>query len=81
MEQQNSSIDADLLYVSKTNLNWRNMVIEKCLDECSKLGKELDCLKQILDNDVKCIDVKILGNKDQANRNLKEIETTCLDKL
>ena len=55
--------------------------MEKFLEECLELVKELYFLKQILDNDVKCIDVKMLRNKDQPNKNLKEIEANFQDKI
>lgn len=57
------------------------MVLEKLLEECSQLVKELDCLKEILDNYVNCIHVEIIGKKDQSNKSLKEIEASCQGKL
>ena len=36
------SVDGNFLYASKTNLEWRNMAIEQCLEECLELVKELE---------------------------------------
>lgn len=62
-------------------MEWRNIVIEQGLDECSKFLKEVGCLKEILAVDIKCIDVKIMENEDRNEKSSKEVETTLFSKI
>ena len=78
---QNTNIDANFLYISRTNIDLRKNVLEQCLKECSNLVSELKCLKDILKNDVNYINLEILRNKDQPNKNLEEIEAAYKYKL
>ena len=66
-------IDDHLMFVVRANLEWGNMIIEQGLDESSELLKEMECLKEISDNDVKCIDNKSMENEEKPNCGAKEI--------
>ena len=64
-ENTKAKVDVDFLFIARANLEWRNIVIEQALDECFELLKEVGCLKEIVTVDIKCIDVKTMGNENQ----------------
>lgn len=61
-ENLEAKVVDDFLFITRTNLKWRNIVMDHALDEFSNLLKQVDSLKEILVDEIKFIDVKIMGN-------------------
>ena len=73
--------DVGFLFIARANIEWRNIVILKGLEEWYELLKEVGCLKDILTTNIKCIDVKIMDNKDQREKTLKKVKMTFISKM
>lgn len=73
--------NADFLFIARAILEWRNILIEHGLEEYTELQKEMNCLKQILVGDIRCINVKIMGDVSQEDKSSKEVESTFFSRI
>lgn len=60
IEKPEPDFDDNVLYISKNNINWRNSIIKQGHEESLKLQKELKELPDVMQEDLKCIDIQLL---------------------
>lgn len=65
-EKTVKDLDDKVLYVAKENIEWRNSIIKQGHKESIKLLRELKELINMMQKDLKCIDVQLLKDDGQT---------------
>ncbi|XP_059076654.1 uncharacterized protein LOC131875933 [Cryptomeria japonica] len=73
------NLDENVLYVSKKNVEWCNSIIKQGHEESTKLLKGLTDLIDMMQKDLKCIDIQLMkeGTKGKESLWLTEFDGSC----
>ncbi|XP_059068331.1 uncharacterized protein LOC131858879 [Cryptomeria japonica] len=73
-EKPMESLDDNVLYVSRKNVEWQNSIIKQSHEESRRLLKELVDLIDTMQKDLKCIDIQLMKEDAQTIEAVADME-------